>query len=331
MSRSIRFKCLVVPALVLAAACAAAAPATVQISMAAEGADGNDGLAPSRPVATLQTAVDRALAGLKSGAARAEVWVAPGVYRAQRADIPAVPSGKTLVLQASPGAARPVFDGAGTGGLWLLVRGGGRQSGTLLVAGFEVARYAMALNLAGNRERLDRSVSHVTIRGNVFRQIGQTAQPSGEPSTAAIRLVNGDSNTIEGNRFSQIQNLQRCRLLHSIYAAHGSTGNRIEGNFFTDTCGNPVHFRDRSGNNRVVNNSFQDAWADAPVSDWYCDGSLRDDCTKVSGECPSFDNQLEGNRVLSGSRAVPPLTSAYGADVTATCPAQGSGRRFIIQ
>lgn len=303
--------------------------ATVQIRVAVDGNDENDGLSWALPVATLRTGIVKALAQLKAGENQVEVQVGPGIYQRQHAEIPALPTGKTLRLLGVQG--QTVFDGAGEGGLWLLVRGGGIRSGMLHIAGFKIVNYQMALNLAGNRVKMDRSVNNVSIRNNEFNNIGQIALLEGKPSTAVIRLVNSDHNTIVNNSFAHIQNKQRCRLLHAIYIAHGSTDNHIEGNRFTDSCGNPVHFRDRSSNNLVKKNIFQDAWADALISDWYCNSELRADCTKIIAECPSYDNLVEGNLMLTVERKAVSLTLAFGVNITVTCPAQGSGRRFVCK
>jgi hypothetical protein len=93
---------------------------------------------------------------------------------------------------------------------------------------------------------------------------------------------------IKNNRFIHIKNRERCLLLHSIYVAHDSTKNVIEGNIFEDSCGDAIRFRDGSSANLVKDNIFIDAWDKAPVSDWYCDRDRRDDCTKATGECPSI-------------------------------------------
>lgn len=63
--------------------CSAAA-SDVELYLAVNGNDANDGLAPSRPLATLQRAHDLLAQRLASQPARAVVHVAPGRYHGQR-------------------------------------------------------------------------------------------------------------------------------------------------------------------------------------------------------------------------------------------------------
>ncbi|MDZ7896324.1 MAG: right-handed parallel beta-helix repeat-containing protein [Sphingobium sp.] len=159
------------------------------------------------------------------------------------------------------------------------------------------AAYATAITLSGSRDDAALRVTDVVIRNNIFRSIGQISKSQKEPSTAVVRLVNADRVQIVNNRFQDIRNRQTCNRLHAVYVAHGSTDNLVQGNAFQDGCGDAVRFRDRSSGNRVVNNTFIDFWVDAPISDWYCDSTLSNKCTKRTPECPSFDNEIAGNRI----------------------------------
>ena len=110
--------------------------------------------------------------------------------------------------------------------------------------------------------------------------IGKIAPAGALPSAAVLRLVNSDDNVIAGNRFIHIVNVDSGAELHSIYAAHGSTGNINENNVSENSCGDAIRFRDRSDSSIVQNKAFIDSWAKALISDWYCDRDRRNDCTK---------------------------------------------------
>jgi hypothetical protein len=127
---------------------------------------------------------------------------------------------------------------------------------------------------------------------------------------------------IVNNRFSDIRNRQRCGSLHAVYVAHGSTDNLIKGNTFEKSCGDAVRFRDASGGNRVEGNTFVDAWADAAISDWYCDRSSSEKCSEKYTECPSFGNAVVGNKVVvKRAKKSPEQIKAHGADAAPGCEA----------
>jgi len=143
--------------------------------------------------------------------------------------------------------------------------------------------------------------------------------------------VNSDDNVIASNRFVRIVNLEACARLHSIYIAHGSTGNVIEDNVFEDACGDAVRFRDGSHSNLVRGNTFIDAWAQAPISDWYCDREMRADCTKPTPECPSLNNVLDNNRVVARKLKPAPSFVSFGEDFRSTCSSHADDKRFVIK
>lgn len=302
------------------------------IYMAPAGSDDRDGTSLKNAVLSLQRALGIADSVSDPKVQRVKISVANGVYRAQTVTTKGLSGGKELVITADdPKGGRPKFDGDGKGGTWFTLSNSTGQPTNIRIAGLEVANYHTAITLNGNRNNTKASNGGNEIRDNIFNNIGQIAQSGAKPSTAAIRLVNSDNNRITRNRFINIRNLEKCGLLHAIYVAHDSTGNTISDNSFQDCCGDAVRLRDGSNNNVVSNNTFKDAWDKAPVSDWYCDSSARADCTKASAECPSMNNVLEGNRVVSQKLKPVEIFLSHGADTNKFCPAGADDRRVVIK
>lgn len=305
--------------------------------VAPDGRPGASGASRAEPAGDIQAAVDD---GLRAAAPDEglEIRVLPGTYVKQRLVLRSSAPGSGGIAIVSDGKKdRPVFDGAGFDGPWLTVAPEESPIGRLTVSGLEIRGYATAITLNGSRDIDARSVTDVLIRNNIFRSIGQTTKSQRAPSTAAVRLVNADRVQIINNRFEDVRNRWSCGLIHSIYLAHGSTDNRVEGNTFKDSCGDAIRFRDASGNNRVEGNTFIDAWADAPISDWYCDTTIVKGCTKKTPECPSFGNVLTGNKVEVKQAKPPSPRTAHGTDNPPQCPMPADGteatprKRFIEQ
>lgn len=288
-----------------------------------------DGKSPQSALPTLQDALVLAQDKFKEGSVNVTIRVLPGRYVAQSATTAGAAPGGSLTIAAVEDAGRPVFDGGDQDLTWLTVTGRVGQPANLKVFGLRIQNYLTAITLNGSRNRLNNAVSKVVIRNNFFEGIGQRKRGTGKPSTAVIRLVNGDDNSIVNNRFIQFRNVEKCSLLHGIYLAHNSTGNLVKDNQFEDGCGDAIRFRDGSGGNQVEDNRFTDAWAGSPISDWYCDASGRDDCTKQSGECPSLDNTLSRNQLVAHRLADKGLTEEFGDASPKHCTVAPGARRFI--
>jgi parallel beta-helix repeat protein len=302
------------------------------IHMAPSGSDDRDGSTAASAVQSLDKALKIATSINNPKVNRVKIAVASGVYRGQTVTTTGISGGRDLIITSDdPTAGRPKFDGDGKGGTWLILQNSSGQPTNIKISGLEIANYITAISLNGNRDNKQTSNGKNEIRNNVFSNIGQIAQPGSKPSTAAIRLVNSDNNIITKNKFINIRNVEKCGLLHAIYVAHDSTDNTISDNTFQDSCGDAVRFRDRSNNNIVLNNTFIDSWDKNPVSDWYCDSTKRNDCTKSSGECPSMNNILEANRVVSKKLKPTEIFFPYGADASKLCPAKADDKRVVVK
>ncbi len=258
---------------------------------------------------------------------RVKIVCLPGTYLAQRVETAGNPNQVPILITSEDGG-HAVFDGNGEGGTWMVLRQSGGNPANIIIDGIVVRNYVTAISMTGDRNNSSRWAGGIEIRNNKFSHIGDIARIGAKPSTAAIRLVNADRNVIVGNEFVHIRNDKACALLHAIYVAHGSTNNLIEGNAFIDSCGDAIRFRDGSDNNIVRDNIFTDAWASSPVSDWFCNQDRRGDCTKGSGECPSLNNLLEANRVVSRKLPKPDIFIPWGGEPPAGCTI---GQRVIIR
>ena len=270
------------------------------VFMRPDGSDDADGRTAVTAVKSLSRALEIGIAASGTASKSIAIEVGEGTYKRQHASIAVRPDDMRIVIRPHPSGSKVVFDGDGKGGALLTVRpsvGGG-----ISIRDFEITNYVTAISLAGSRGSPDdpaKPVEGVEITGNQFTHIGQIAFPRGKPSTAVLRLVNADKTRIVGNRFFDTGNVESCELLHAIYIAHDSTENLIEANNFEKSCGDSIRIRDKSNHNVIKGNTFTDAWAVAPISDWFCNNSLRKRCANHRTECPSVGNVLAGNKVVA--------------------------------
>jgi hypothetical protein len=295
-------------------------PADLVIYIKPDGNDHADGLRKNTALKSLQLAIDRSFQMGDTGHHQHKIVVGPGVYLGQKVTAKGLPEGKPLVISAEEeGASKPHFDGNGKGGTWLTLKNSEGGPTRLIIEGLEVSNYRTAISLNGARTSETASNSQNVIRNNVFRNIGQISDPAGEPSAAAIRLVNSDDNQIIKNHFINIRNINRCGALHSIYIAHYSTGNYIAENIFDGGCGATIKVRDASNNNVIANNRFLNQEANIFL-DSFCDKNKREDCTKGEAECPSWNNEFRYNIInINGKRTLLSPVKTIGSTRLSGC------------
>ena len=263
------------------------------------------------------------------------IEIAPGIYEGQRINWRFIMPNHGIEFTRPDGATeRPVFDGctddACAGGTWFTLRHSSGEPTRLSFNYLEVRNYQTALSFNGNRNDEDASNGQNRIFGCYFRNIGNISNPELDPSTAAVRLVNSDDNVITNNHFVHIINTRSAGLIHALYIAHMSDRNSILRNRFVDNSGDPVRIRDYSNDNVINDNRFYEAGIEAGYTDWYCDHDARDDCTKPSPECPSWNNQFRDN-LLDGNYQCDPLgTFHYFQDdeTTGCSPPTPDARRL---
>lgn len=307
----------------------AALAAESVIHVSPTGNDAGKGASDADAVATIQRAVKLAEAA-PAGTTLAKIVLKPGTYKAQNFETRGSRENVPILITSGSGG-RAVFDGDGQGGTWMTLKPRGGNPSNVKIQGIDVTNYETVINVEGNRNKPELWAGGMEIRDNRFSNIGDVARNGADPSTAALRLVNSDQNIIVGNQFARIKNNKLCGLLHALYIAHGSTENLIEGNTFEDSCGDAVRFRDRSDNNVVRNNSFTDAWSRSPVSDWFCNPAQRSNCTKEAGECPSFNNVVENNKVTARNAPAATTFMPYGGKPPAGCGATKASQRAIVR
>ncbi len=304
--------------------------AAFKIYVAPDGSDTADGLTVGTSIQTLTRAHE--ILVNQSVTADVEIQIAPGRYQAQTTVWTyTLPNHTITFMPLGGGSDRPVFDGctvenvtdAATqcpGGTWLRLKHSAGEETNLHFSYIRVERYGTAISLDGSRNEEPTSNGSNRIYGCYFDQIGNIFNPALPDSTAAVRLVNSDDNEIINNHFIRIENASASGLLHAIYVAHMSDRNIIKKNRFKKGSGDPIRVRDFSNDNVVNENRFIQIGKKAAYSHWYCDHEVRDDCTKVGPECPSWGNQFRDN-LLDGDYQCAPLSGFNYAqdDATAGC------------
>lgn len=293
--------------------------------LANSGVDERDGLSPETAIRSLRRAQDVLREQLESSPRRAEVRIAPGTYRGQSVVWSFTMPEHEIKFLPSEGKRRPVFDGAGRAATWFRLDHARGEQTNLNFHYIEVRNYGCAISLNGNRDQEETCNRANRIYGCRFVNVG-------ENSTAAVRLVNSKANVIENNHFIDIVRSKSPGLLHAIYAAHLSSDNRIYGNRFENVCGDPIRIRDYSNNNQITSNVFIRAGIYAACSDWFCDHDARDDCSKSTAECPSWNNRFQDNQLESNFKGDPlPATKVFQDDETTGCGKPGPDAVRMIQ
>lgn len=323
-----RIRSLLALAALLGALGTAWAAETV-VYVSPSGNDAGKGASETDAVATIQRAVKLAEAA-PAGTTLARIVLKPGTYKAQSFETRGSRENVPILITSGSGG-RAVFTGDGQGGTWMTLRPRGGNPSNIRIQGIDITMYETAITVDGNRNKPELWAGGMEIRDNRFTDIGDIAREGAPPSTAAVRLVNSDNNIISGNRFVRIKNNKLCGLLHALYIAHGSTNNLIENNVFEDSCGDAVRFRDGSSDNIVRNNSFTDAWSRSPVSDWFCNPAQRSNCTKEEGECPSFNNLVENNKIIARNSPAAVAFMPYGGKPPAGCDVSPKAKRAIVR
>ncbi|HLS27866.1 MAG TPA: right-handed parallel beta-helix repeat-containing protein [Opitutales bacterium] len=274
----------------------------VEIFMAVDGSDQNDGLSLDSPIRTM--AGVQTLLLTKYPQRDARIRIAPGRYHEQKVTWSYVPIDSRIVFEAlDPDLPRPIFDGCAengecNGGTWFLLSFSGGRPSNLEFRNLRIENYQTALSFNGNRNSQDLFNGGNVVEGCHFYRIGNIFNPLLDPSTAVIRLVNSKDNLIINNDFIDAINTRSGALLHAVYVAHLSDRNFILQNRFINHSGDPVRVRDFSNDNVINDNVYIRAGA-AGYSEWYCDQDARDDCSKPTPECPSWGNEFRNNFLVS--------------------------------
>lgn len=302
----------------------------LDVHLAPDGNDSNDGASLAHAVATLKRAVELAAGQLKLSKA-SSILVHPGTYRGQSVVINGniLQGSLEIIGQAKKAVDFPVFVDDGRGQTWLTLKSSIGRSTGLTIQGLEIRDYSTAISLEGNREESSAYNSGTTIRRNIFRNIGSISTTNDVLSTAAVRFINSKNNLVEFNYFRTIRNKTSCGALHALYLAHFSSGNKIASNTFDDLCGSVIKLRDRSNDNVIEDNKIAHVEKAPVIEEWFCDMGARKDCTKKIGECPSTGN-VQGGNVLKDSDQSEMVSVIGGRSQRAWCSSDDFARVRVL-
>lgn len=286
--------------------------ATFKIYMNPNGNDSFSGTSQAQAVKTLGRV--QAILQAVDPAGPVEVHIVPGTYYGQSVNW-TYTNGQTITFTSLDfGTTRPVFDGQGTSGTWFNFRSGKGEESKLHFRYIGVQRYITGISFTGDRENeLTGWNGGNRLYGMHFAHIGGAWSQASSYSTAAVHFVNSRNNQVINSHFVNIENTpELAGAIHALYLAHYASGNIIERNKFTRINGDPIKVRDSSNGNYVTNNTFYRTGGLAYYQDWFCDSS-RSDCTKLTPECPSFNNVFSDNTLQRGyNGAVIPATTVLG-------------------
>ena len=238
------------------------APSALRIYVSPAGDDAQSGRTPNAPVATLDR-VHQVLQQEKPRTA-VEILFAEGTYLDQSVRWTFFVEHETITFRPARRGDAVVFDGCSDAAscperTWFSLAADGGQETRLRFHDLTVRHYSTAISLAGNRNDATKFNGGNEIVGCRFADIGNAYRPSLKPSTAAVRLVNSRKNAIRDNVFERVVNVAKPSLIHAIYVAHGSSGNTVSGNVFSQISGDPVRLRDGSDDNTISGNRFEGA------------------------------------------------------------------------
>jgi hypothetical protein len=244
---------------------------------------------------SLQQAIDYSYTNSSPNTTTVKFLIHEGTYNGQAATLHPKNGVHYEFTSASSGEHLPNFDGHRQQLTWLRVISTNGFGTNVTISRLKIKNYVTAISIEGDREDQNKFNAENKILNMQFENIGQTSLDS-PPSTAVIRLVNSRANEILDNTFLNIKNIKDCNLLHSIYLAHHSSDNSIEHNSFTSFCGSAIRVRDNSNRNTARHNTFTDIQNEQLMDQWFCDKSMRQDCTKTQPEQYSHSNIFNSNK-----------------------------------
>ncbi|MBZ9647038.1 right-handed parallel beta-helix repeat-containing protein [Sphingobium sp. 3R8] len=265
------------------------------------------------------------------GEAEVRIAVAPGVYRNETVVLdPFAPSIRQIVIAGSGKTPdQTIFDGSMVAPSslpksWLSIKAQYGRPSNVIIENITVRNYRQAIIFYGSKQNAAKWNGGNIVRNMSFRNIGVFGNNPGK-SFSAIILVNSRNNIISNNYFFNIENVNSCRGMHSIYLRSMSSNNRIENNIFEKGCGDQIKFRDASNNNIVSDNTFINQSGFALAVDSYCVKG-REGCATT--ECPSKGNSVLRSRVKSTdpTLAAPSTVRTVGPAAQQHCEASFSPR-----
>jgi len=262
------------------------------------GNDSNDGLLDAYPVRTLRRAQD--ILEEHDPDRSIEIHINQGTYFNQSVIWTYSNNHSITFTPINFTKERPIFDGNGLKKTWFKLNISTHSFTQLKFRYIKVQNYNTAMSFEGNRNHESAWNAGNELYGMYFYRIGGRYSNS-DYSTAAVRFVNSRNNSIINTHFVDILNIaDQAAAIHAIYFAHYSSNNKVLRNTFLGINGDPIKVRDQSNYNYISNNRFESSGNSAFYQEWYCNKSIRNDCTKVIGECPSIGNEFRDNILNRG-------------------------------
>ncbi len=285
-----------------------AADGPYKVYMSTKGSDKNDGSTLAKAVASLEGA-EQALVKAKP-TTDVEVLIDKGTYVAGTTKWQFTVPGHSIAFKRLKSDSRPVFSGNNKNGYWFSASTPAGEDGgnaNLHFYGLKVQDYSSGgLQFRGKTKTVNGMVradgvglNKNTVENMWFSNIG-SKHTGGNPGYGAINLWNSSNNTFRNITFTNIENAApNGGMMHGVYAAHHSNGNKVFDSRFEYISGDPVRVRNDSNNNSFYDNSFKRTGVRAQYSDWFCHQWCADQNDQAR-ECASHGNKFYNNDNISG-------------------------------
>jgi hypothetical protein len=222
-----------------------------KIYLSVNGNDNSSGILEEEPIHTLKRAQN--ILYEQRPNTSIEIHIEPGIYIGQSIVWKFSNNHSITFTSANFGKDRPVFDGKGMDRTWFRLNSSAGKSSNLRFRYIKVQNYKSALVFRGNRLDKEKYNSNNEIYGMWFDRIGQkfVTVPT-DVSTSVINFINSRNNSVRYSYFSNLLNTDsdsKAHAIHAIYISHYSSNNKIIGNKFRTSNGDPIKVRDSSNNN----------------------------------------------------------------------------------
>jgi hypothetical protein len=136
-----------------------------------------------------------------------------------------------------------------------------------------------------------------SVSGMTFLDIGDLYAP-GQTGFGAILLTDSSDNWIDNNTFDHIENSgSSIGQIHGIYVTHFSSSNTIDANKFVTISSYAIKVRDRSDDNTVDHNTFNNTGGTSAYRDEFCDLACAKANPGTARQCASYGNSFFYNTI----------------------------------
>lgn len=263
----------------------------LDIYVAPDGNDANNGLTPETALQTLDGASKLLVASPFAG--NVTVHVAEGEYVLQLATTYWRYSnpGYTTYIQGA-GQGKTVFTGqVGQDISFITVSTCNDTSISFKDFTVRLVRNGVVMRCSADGSVLTNEGVTGWFENITFEDLGGYYTRNEFPAYAAIQCLGSSNNTIKNCTFDGLRDYGTSNTIHGIYLSCFSSNNLIQGCTFKDIRPDPVRVRRGSSNNIVENCIFDRAGVVAYVSDWHA---------KEGEDEPSIGNIVRNNEFHGG-------------------------------